>query len=470
MNTPIRIVMIGGGYLSFGAWKQLRRTLRRELARDRVQVTVIGSHNYHYFHGFIGEMISGVVSVGSGMSAARSIFAGARFITGKVSRVDTGMREVFFTTGDGAELSLPYDHLVVGLGARYRRDAVPGLGEFGWALRDIGAVQGLRNHVIGCFERAEAAREESVARRALTFVIAGGGFAVVEITAALAELVEEMRTHYPVLRRTAPRIVLVHSGRRILPEMADHQRLVGYAERHLEHYGVDVVLATRVARVEAARVWLSSGAVIETDTVLSTVGNVVTPLPGLDSFPVDEQRRLYTNKFLQVSGAANIWAGGDCAHVARARSADACPTNALWAIKHGECIGRNLARAIRGKTPRPFGFLGLGTAASMGTGKGMGELFGVVFTGWLAWVMRLLVFLYFMPSRRQASGVLLEHCKLPFCGRGIVPLDVSVPGKVQPSRPARVTGARQVVFLGMGSRSGSRKAARALSENSVAAW
>ena len=124
---------------------------------------------------------------------------------------------------------------------------------------------------------------------------------------------------------------------------------------------------------------------------------------------------------------------------------------------------------VKGQAPRPFGFLGLGTAASMGMGKGMGELFGVVFTGWLAWVMRLLVFLWFMPSRQQALGVLLEHCKLPFCGRGIVPLDVTRPA-ASPRRPARVTGARQVVFLGMGSRSGSMNAARALSENSVSAW
>ena len=39
-------------------------------------------------------------------------------------------------------------------------------------------------------------------------------------------------------------------------------------------------------------------------------------------------------------------------------------------------------------------------AASLGIGKGIGELYGIQFTGWLAWILRLLVFNYFMPSRK----------------------------------------------------------------------
>lgn len=433
--------MIGAGYTTAGAWRTLRKALRTDLASGRVRVTVVSARNYHYFHGFVGEMIGGVVGVAAGMSAARTIFAGAEFVTGLVTRVDPARRCVHVAVPDGdGDLVLAYDHLVVGAGARYRRDAVEGLDRFGWALRDVGAIQAFRNHLIACFERAQAVRRDAARRRALTFVVAGGGLAGVEVTAALCELAAAMRRHYPVLRRIRPRIVLVHAGARILPDLPAGSRVAAYAGRHLARYGVELRLRTRVARVEREAVVLDTGTMLQADTVLCTIGNEVAPMPGLEDFAVDERGRLLTDASLQLEGAPAIWAGGDCARVPRAGRADSCPSNALWATRHGEHIGRNLARVLRGRAPKPFMYRGLGMAASMGIGKGMGELWGVPVTGWPAWILRLAVFLQFMPSRRQAIAALLEHCKLPVCGRSLVPVDVMIPaGLAAPGlrRPAR---------------------------------
>lgn len=438
-----KVVLLGGGYTSFGAWRVLRGALRKDLSRRRVRVTVVSTRNYHYFHGFVGEMIGGVLGVADVMSPARSIFAGAEFITGTVTRVDAGTRHVHVRTpGNAADLLLEYDHLVVGLGARYRRGTVEGLDTFGWALRDVGVVQGFRNHVIDCFERAETLHGADDRRRALTFVVAGGGLAGVEITAALCELSSAMRKHYPVLERVRPHMVLVHSGQRILPELAADSRVVTYARTQLARYGVELLVRTRVARLERGMVTLSTGAVIETDTVLCTVGNEVAPMPGLERFPSDHQGRIRTNACLRLDDAPEIWAGGDCARVRRPGRDEPCPTNALWATRHGEHIGYNLARVIGGKPPKPFQHRGLGIAASMGLGKGMGELFGVPVTGWVAWLLRLLVFLWFMPSGHQALGALLELGKLPFRGRCLVPVDLSMPPGLlaQSAVPARDLG------------------------------
>ena len=49
---------------------------------------------------------------------------------------------------------------------------------------------------------------------------------------------------------------------------------------------------------------------------------------------------------------------------------------------------------------KPFTYKGLGQCASLGIGKGMGELYGIEFTGWIAWMMRWFFFNYFMPSRK----------------------------------------------------------------------
>ena len=88
----------------------------------------------------------------------------------------------------------------------------------------------------------------------------------------------------------------------------------------------------------------------------------------------------------------------------------ACPTNALWAIKQGQHIGRNIARKFKCKSIKPFLYRGLGQAASLGDFRGIAELYGVQMTGILAKLNRLGFFLYYMPSKRNAIKVLFELC------------------------------------------------------------
>jgi NADH dehydrogenase len=87
------------------------------------------------------------------------------------------------------------------------------------------------------------------------------------------------------------------------------------------------------------------------------------------------------------------------------RSGLPVPANALWAIKAGDQVGRNVAHALRGRPTRPFRYLGLGQAAAFGTGRGIADLYGLPITGWAAWLMRLGFFLRFMPSRSRAVRI-----------------------------------------------------------------
>lgn len=131
----------------------------------------------------------------------------------------------------------------------------------------------------------------------------------------------------------------------------------------------------------------------------------------------DRLNRLRTNQFLQVSGHPNIWGGGDACAVPFRNTGESCVPNALWAMKQGEYAGRNIARAIRGKSLIGFDYRGLGQCASLGIGKGIGELHGLVFTGWLAWMMRWFFFNYFMPSREVMLREISDWIYLLFTGR-----------------------------------------------------
>ena len=75
-------------------------------------------------------------------------------------------------------------------------------------------------------------------------------------------------------------------------------------------------------------------------------------------------------------------------------------------MKQGDCLGANVARAIKGRPLKRFNFRGLGQAAGLAGQRGITELWGLQFTGRLAWVIRILFFAWFMPSHRGALSVL----------------------------------------------------------------
>ena len=94
-------------------------------------------------------------------------------------------------------------------------------------------------------------------RRLLTFVVAGGGFAGVETLAELNDFVRGATKFYPNVSPEEVRMVLVHSGNRILPEVSES--LSAYALEKLAHRGVEVLLETRVLGSTGHSVRLSSG-------------------------------------------------------------------------------------------------------------------------------------------------------------------------------------------------------------------
>ncbi|MDQ0372852.1 NAD(P)/FAD-dependent oxidoreductase [Cellulomonas humilata] len=365
-----RVVLLGGGYVTLHAYGALVRRLRGELRRREVEIVVISADTVHNFHGFTGEVVAGLLPIALTQTPLTEAMPKARVLHARVTHVDVLARTVSFTGGE-----IGYDALVVGAGGREPLDAVDGLAGHGLTLRGPGDLADLLQRV-----------------RVLDgpVVVVGGGLAGVELAAALAA-------------RTA-QVVLVQSADRVVPVLhAEHPRLAARCTRELARLGVDVRTGVRVDAVDDGSVSLSDGSVVPTHVVLATTGQRAVALPGLESLPRDGRGRLVTTRDLLV--APDVWSAGDAASVAHPRSGLPVTSNALWAIKAGDQVGRNVARALRGRAGRPFRYLGLGQAASFGVGRGVADLYGFPLTGWVAWLMRVGFFLRFMPSRARALKV-----------------------------------------------------------------
>src|SRR5262249_13269782 len=170
----------------------------------------------------------------------------------------------------------------------------------------------LRNRVVTFLEEASLERDEAARRELLTFVIAGGGFSGAETTGSINDFLRETVRYYPQLSQELIRIVVVHPGSYLMPELGEE--LGRYAERKLRERKVEVIKGVRVASYDGSLVTLSDGTSIPAATLIWTAG--VKPNECVASLPQEKEKgRIRVNECLAVPGLTGVWAAGDCAAV-----------------------------------------------------------------------------------------------------------------------------------------------------------
>src|SRR5207247_11414475 len=115
----------------------------------------------------------------------------------------------------------------------------------------------LRNRMITQLEEGDTECARAERPPLLTFVVAGGGFARVETIASINDFLRDALPFYPNLKEEMLRIVLVHPGEFILPELGD--KLGRYAETKLRDRGAKIHAKTMIAAFPPNEFELSSG-------------------------------------------------------------------------------------------------------------------------------------------------------------------------------------------------------------------
>jgi NADH:ubiquinone reductase (H+-translocating) len=398
-NGSRQIVLIGGGYASIWAYRSIVQELAIEMMQGQVRIKVICPDDFHFFHGWTAESLMGIIRDQNRMSPLQEVFKHAEIIKGRAVRINPHTRHLYIDMPDGTQKALLYDQLLLGTGSA-DASSIEGLTEYAYQLKSHKDYCCTKMRIQFLLKKASES-DESTARQILRFVIAGSGFTGVELAANLAELIKSFIKQYPGLRNIKPAIHLINSRHNLLPGLdAGLHRIRRYAERTLVNYGIQTFHQTRIIRVTARGAFLSDGSFIECPMVISTIGQSRILLEGTKTMERDPEKRILTNSFLQVANHRGIWGAGDAVHVTHSKSKKACPANALWAIKQGKHAGKNIARAILSQSLKPFTYKGLGQCASLGIGKGLGDLYGIQFTGWTAWIMRWFFFQHFMPSKK----------------------------------------------------------------------
>ena len=419
-----RIVILGGGF----AGMTTAQTLEREFGADPAATfTLISDTNALLFTPMLAEVAASSLEPTHISSPLRTSLRRTQVVRGRVGTIDLERHIVRLAPGDHTTGSreIPYDHLVLALGSVSNYMGMKDVQDAAFDFKTLSHAVRLRNHVISMFERADQEPDPAARHGLLTFVVAGGGFAGVELAGGLNDFARGILADYPNLQADDVRILLVHSRDRILPELS--APLAAYALERMAARGVTFHLKTRVTGVRPGAVTLKPGGEIPSRTLAWTAGT--TPHPLLQTLAVERDGRgsVVTDSTLAVPGHNGLWAVGDCAAVTDARSGQPCPPTAQFALREAETLAGNIRASLRGRPPRPFHFEALGALCVVGHHTACAELIlpfsggkPLLFSGLLAWLMWRAVYLGKLPGLDRKVRVLVDWLIELFFPRDIV--------------------------------------------------
>jgi len=424
------VVILGGGFAGVYTALEFERLLPRH---PGIEVTLVNRDNFTLFTPMLHEVAASDLDFTHIVNPIRKLLRRVRFMNGEVEGIDLEGKTVTVSHGnEHHHHEIPFDHLVVALGSVTNFFNLPGLAEHALTMKSLGDAIELRNRIISSMEEGDF---ECVLGREhrLTVVVAGGGFAGVETAAALNDFVREAIRFYPHLDESMVRIVLVHSGPLILPELGES--LGAYAGKKLAKRGVEFHLGTRVAAVDATEVHLSDGTRIPAHTLVWTAGT--SPHPSLALLPCDKEKgRIRVGAQLSSTSHPGLWAAGDAAAIPDPRTGGLCPPTAQHALREGKILAQNIVAEVEGREKRPFSFSSLGQLAAIGRRTGVARILGINFSGFLAWWLWRTIYLFKLPRAERKVRVLLDWTLDLVFSKELVQFQTSRGHRVSESEPA----------------------------------
>lgn len=447
-----RVVIVGAGFAGLNCAKRLKN-------KPGLDVVVIDKRNHHLFQPLLYQVATAGLSPADIAVPIRGLLSGyrnTRVVQATVDRID--LRPPRSGEGDGAhpgedgpsgdgdgksrgdgggrgktrgggsadpcsnqtpadlderargvvyagKLAFPFDYLVLAAGAQHAY-----FGHEEWephapGLKTLEQATEIRRRVLDAFEAAEIATDPAERRAALTFVVVGGGPTGVELAGAIGEMSRfTLSKDFRCIDPKATRIILVEAGTRILqsfpPELSEK------AMATLERVGVQVWTESPVTGVDAEGVTVGEER-IQARTVLWAAGVRASDTGATLGVPLDSAGRVLVGPDLTIPGHPNVFVLGDQAH-APGPNGKPLPGVATVALQQGRYVARTIQRDLKGRPREAFEYWDKGQMATIGRRRAVLETRSLRMAGFWAWIVWLLVHIYYLTGFKNRLLVLLQ--------------------------------------------------------------
>ncbi len=394
-GTP-HVVIIGAG---FGGMEAARK-----LADAPVRITLINRENYHLFQPLLYQVaIAGLVPSQIAYPV-RTIFRKQKNLTfqmGEVAAIDFDARYIRM---NGSVIG--YDYLILAIGGQTNFFKLSAIEQAAFQLKDVDSAVATRNHMLEMFEKAS--READVERRRalLTFGIVGGGPTGVETAGALSELIRMVISKdYPQMDLNDVRVILMEAGGHVMATYPDPLRKATYDLLKRKH--VEIWLNTKLTDYDGEVMTFADGQQLPASTLIWTAGVRAAELTDHLGLPQGAGARLVTEETLQLAGHPEVFLVGDAAYLVDEHGAP-LPMLATVAQQEARAAVANLLRMLKGEAPRPFHYKDPGLLATIGRNAAVARIWGLSFSGLIAWVIWVVLHIYRLIGFRNRLVVLIN--------------------------------------------------------------
>jgi NADH:quinone reductase (non-electrogenic) len=402
-----RIVILGSGFAAL--------SLVKKIGHDLYDISVVSPRNHFLFTPLLPSTTVGTIEFRSIIEPIRTANDEMHFYQAECVSISAESKSVKCRTIPDEEIfELPYDYLVVTVGAVNNTFGIQGVEEHALFLKELKDARAIRGRIIDNFERASAPNiPEEERKRLLHFVVVGGGPTGVEFAAELNDFVrEDLVKWYPALIHET-RITLLEASGQILS--AFDSRLSKYAMHLFQRHSIDVRPNSPVKAVEEERIVLNDGTMLSCGLVVWSTGIGPTGLIRSLSFGKSRATRVLTDGYLRVVGEENIFAAGDCATPADVNY----PATAQVAQQEGKYLARQFNRIARNKPVLPFRYNDLGMLAYIGGRRALADLPSVKGRGFITFLFWRSAYLTRLVSTKNKILVLFDWLKAFLFGRDI---------------------------------------------------
>ncbi len=347
----MKVVVLGCGFGGVEVASELRKRSKE------LDITMIDRRTRLEYQAAHPEILSGKVTAEE-ISGDLNRFASkikAEFINDAVVNIDFEAKEV--ETREG--LKIPYDFLVIAIGAEQTFFGIPGAEELSHTVNTLkGAIEAKK-----ALERLDYSRKISIA-------VIGAGLTGVEVA---GELVDYLRG------RASAKIYLIELMPRILPAFPN-ENVATYVTKFLSDRGVEIMTGTTVQEVSEQEITFKNGSKLHYDIIIWTAG--IKPNNLLEKLKLPKKKGwLKVDPYLRVEGMTNVFAVGDTVYF-EDEGVRSCQ-NVEEAERQGRVAAENIIRMIKGeklKRYRPKGTIQKPRAfISLGDDKAVMYFGGIIF-------------------------------------------------------------------------------------------
>ncbi len=389
-----KVVIVGGGFGGINAAKILA---------SHCEIIMIDKKNHHLFQPLLYQVATAGLSPANIAIPIRTILAKypqSQTFLAEAQRIDLKNSVVKTDFRD-----FNYDYLILACGAQHSYFGHGDWEEFAPGLKSLEEAREIRRRVFLAFELAERENNPEKIRSLLTFVVIGGGPTGVELAGALGEISRHaLNKEFSHIDPASTRIILVEAGKRILPSFS--KELAEGAVKDLEELGVQVLIESAVTHIDDDGVDISQNR-INAKTILWAAGVAPASIGRDLEAEHDKAGRVMVEPDLSLKNYPNVFVIGDMAHCKDAKG-NPLPGVASVAIQQGRHAAKNIISSIKGQKRLDFRYLDKGQMATIGRGKAVAEVRKLKVNGFFAWVIWLLVHIYYLIGFRNRLLVMMQ--------------------------------------------------------------